>query len=265
MSRKSCMAFWCLVGCVSGSWWAGCSYPVRSTPLWPLRGELQETLDRPDDVYSLTVVGAELPPMKRGGLPWDEDGSGPDPFLRIYRDGKLLWESPVKEDTRSPRWEHTFERAVRLPPDVSLRIELWDEDFPAPDPAGVWRQRGLPAAMQAGGSLVRLNLEGGSTVVLRVGPPKPLRGTGVARYEVRPDALVVLEVLPYSPAGRAGLRPGDRIVAIDGRSIASLGTGRAVGLLARAGRKGGTRLKIRRPSGWQREVPLDRGFVWLVR
>ncbi len=240
---------------------ASCSYPVRSTPLWPVRSGERSTLERPDHIHSLTVVGAELPPRKRGGLAWDEDGSGPDPFLRIYRDGELLWESPVRHDTRTPRWDHTFPRAVRLPPGAFLRVELWDADFPRADPAGVWRQRGLPTALQ-GGHAVRLRLEGGAVVTLRIGPPVPMRGTGIARYEVRPDDLLVLRVLPDSPAARAGVRTGDRIVAIDGESVARMGAARAVGRLAQAGRRRGVTLRLRRPSGRVRTVTLDGGFVW---
>ncbi len=242
-------------------WSMGCGYPVRSTPLWPVRGGDRSTLDRPEHIRSLTVVGAELPPRKRGGLPWDEDGSGPDPFLRIYRNGQLLWESPVRRNTRAPRWNYTFPKAVRLPPDASLRVELWDADFPSADPAGVWSQQGLPAGLQEGFGM-RLQLEGGAVVTLRLGPPVPMRGTGIARYEVRPDDLLVLDVLPDSPASRAGVRPGDRIVAIGGRPVSQVGVERAVGLLARAGRRSGVTLRLRRPSGRVRTVTLDGGFVW---
>ena len=38
------------------------------------------------------------------------------------------------------------------------------------------------------------------------------------------DGLFVVQVFPGSPAAKAGVRPGDRIVAIDGRSPKDLGS-----------------------------------------
>ena len=55
-----------------------------------------------------------------------------------------------------------------------------------------------------------------STYVFLRGPESPL-----SRYNYRSGAMVVEEVLPNSPASRAGLRVGDRILAFDG--VASMG------------------------------------------
>ncbi len=51
---------------------------------------------------------------------------------------------------------------------------------------------------------------------------EPFEGdrTGFSLTQQDPDAFVVLSVVPDSPAAAAGIRPGDRIVDIDGRSVA---------------------------------------------
>ncbi len=44
-------------------------------------------------------------------------------------------------------------------------------------------------------------------------------------------ALLIVKVIPGSPAERGGIRPGDRIVAVDGRSTADLNTDQAADML----------------------------------
>ena len=91
-----------------------------------------------------------------------------------------------------------------------------------------WRRPGLDA--------VAAYREALSAVVGRIDPyasVEPLRvydeqvnrlekrvvGIGIA-WNPTPEGALVVEVVPRSPAARAGLRPGDRIVAVDGASLA---------------------------------------------
>jgi len=63
----------------------------------------------------------------------------------------------------------------------------------------------------------------------RLREPFPTDHTGLSLTQVDPSALVVLSVVPGSPAAVAGLTAGTRIVALDGTSVggAKLGTGNA--------------------------------------
>jgi carboxyl-terminal processing protease len=58
-------------------------------------------------------------------------------------------------------------------------------------------------------------------------------GIGVISAEsAEKDAILVLHVHSTSPAGEAGLQPGDRITAIDGQSVAAIGYDAAIALVA---------------------------------
>jgi C-terminal processing protease CtpA/Prc len=105
-----------------------------------------------------------------------------------------------------------------------------------------------------------VKLDSGASVTLRVAQPKPMLGTGVAEYEIRPSALYVIAVLPNSPAARAGLERGDRITEIAGKSVKSLGKEGAASALAMAAQSE-TELTVERNKS-VRKVKLDKGYVW---
>ncbi|MDW8361617.1 MAG: PDZ domain-containing protein [Myxococcales bacterium] len=240
---------------------AGCAaYPRRSTSLTPAPADV--ATHAPDHVWRITFVEATVPPRRRGDLPWDPDGM-PDPFVRVYRSGALLWEGPIAENTLQPTWNATIPDNVRLAPGEPLRIEVWDADEVDADPIGIWRGDGLPATAVPGAD-ARIRFEGDATLMFRIAPPLAYRGLGIRRYEVRPDALVVLEIIENSPAGRAGLRPGDRIVAIDDQPVETLDERRAATELSLAHERG-SRLTVERADGTRQTVEPDGTLVWLVR
>ena len=130
------------------------------------------------------------------------------------------------------------------------------------DPVGIYRRRGLPQS-GTGQAHARVMLEGGSYLTLQVRPPSPHRGVGIEDYEVRPGELVVQRINTYSPAGRAEIEPGDRIVAIDGRRISEMTDAEAASSLSMAARRQ-TPLTVVRGAEPERTVELDRGYVWLI-
>src|SRR5690348_8477283 len=62
----------------------GCAYPQRTTALMPVRSDVSPS-DIPDDLWAFTLVSATVPATQRSGLPWDEGGGRPDPYVKIYR------------------------------------------------------------------------------------------------------------------------------------------------------------------------------------
>lgn len=219
-------------------------------------------MDAPADTWQLTVVEAHVRPRKSGDLTWDENGGLPDVFVRIFRDGESIWESPTIDDSLNPQWNATLPRNFRMPRGTPLRIEVWDRDIVGNDPVGIFDEHGLPPNALPGAD-ARIMLEGGSWLTVRIAPPLPHRGVGIEEYEVRPGELMVERVLPYSPAARAGIERGDAIVGIGEQRVSAMNDAQAASALSMAGNRHST-LTVRNAAGRERQVDLDRGFVWLT-
>lgn len=238
-----------------------CAYPRRSTSLSPVGADASSRVRSPDHMVHLRVLRAQIPPQQRSGLPWDEDGSAPDPLVRIYRDGKLIFESEVEQDTLRPEFTATLERNLWMPPDARFRLEVWDRDRGLSDPIGIYRFRGFLEDL-AGGNDASLFLDGGAILTIRGEPPRAHRGTGISLYEVRRSGLHIVELERHSPSFRAGIRVGDVIVAIEGRSIQELGEAGSVSALSLAAARE-VSIAVRR-GGRHLDLTLDGGYTWLA-
>lgn len=244
--------------CVISS--VGCAYPRRTTLVHAAPASA-EPVDTPSGLWSIRLVEAQLPETKGGGLPWDSDGTGPDPYIRLLIDDRIVWESPVQKNTLNPQWNVTLPRSVRVTGSNKFRIELWDEDTASADPAGTFTHQGLPSNALPN-ARARLSLDNLGTVTITVSAPKPYKGLGVT-YEQRSDALVVLAVEAFSPAARAGISVGDRIVAIGESRVEQLTAARAASDLSLAVDRGAV-LTVADQRGRERQVNLDRGYLWLT-
>ena len=212
-------------------------------------------------MWSIHLIDAELPEFKGGGLAWDTDGTPPDPYLRLKIDGRVVWETPVQKDTRHPVWNVTLPRNVYIPAGANFRLELWDQDSTSDDPAGVLVRSGLPETALPN-AIARLTLDNLAVVKLTVAAPMPYQGVGI-EFEQRSDALVVLEVERFSPAARAGIHPGERIVAIGSSRVEALGSARAASELS-LGADRGSVLTVADANGKERQAALDRDYLWLT-
>jgi carboxyl-terminal processing protease len=88
-------------------------------------------------------------------------------------------------------------------------------------------------------------------------------GVGI-EVELRDGKLVVIAPLPNSPAQKAGMRTGDRIIAIDGKATTQLGINDAI---HRMRGKPGTRVRLMvERAGWPvaRELELVRDVIRTV-
>ncbi|HET8936564.1 MAG TPA: PDZ domain-containing protein [Polyangiales bacterium] len=239
---------------------SGCAYPRRTTLVHAAPASA-EPLDTPSGLWSIRLVEAQLPETKGGGLPWDSDGTGPDPYIRLVVDNRVVWESPVQQNTLNPKWNVTLPRSVQVPAASKFRLEMWDDDTASADPAGAFAHQGLPEnALPNARATMRLDNLG--TVTIMISSPKPWKGLGVT-YEQHGDALVVLAVEPFSPAARAGIAVGDRVVAIGDTRVETLTAARAASDLSLAVDRGAL-LTVADQHGKERAVNLDRGFLWLT-
>ena len=238
-----------------------CAYPRRSPALSSVAPAEAANVRAPEAVTRLRFVSAEIPLRQRGDLPWDDEGSEADALVRVYRGDTLLYESEPVRDSVRPTFDFVTDNLV-LPSSADLRIELWDDDPGIPEPIGIWRGRGLPRTALPGADS-RLQLEGGATLLFRVEEPEVHRGVGVVLYESRGSSLHVLDVIERSPAGRAGIRAGDDIVAIGGKTIDELGADEATGALSMAASRRST--VTFRHGDDEQTVELDGGYTWRAR
>jgi hypothetical protein len=241
----------------------GCAYPRHTTPLNAAPGIKVPSEQTPGGMYAFRLISAVAPQTKISGLGWDDDGTGPDLFARIYVDERKVWESPVIENDPTPTWNRVLPRNVIIPRNSDFRLELWDYDTAvSSDPIGRIEHRGLPTTAIPD-AMARLQLDAGTMVVIMVSAPQPHRGVGLA-VEVREDALKVLSVEPFSPAARAGVKKGDQIVGIASARVADMEEGAKISELSlAAGRH--AKLAITDANGKnEREVQLDGELTWLV-
>mgnify|MGYP003407130770 FL=1 len=239
---------------------SGCAYPRRST-LVHAAPPSAEPADTPSHLWSIRLVDALLPETKGGGLTWDSDGTGPDPYLVLSIDGRVIWESPVQENTRQPQWNVTLPRNIYVPRNAKFRVELRDQDTASSDPAGAYTRNGLPENALPDAP-ARLALDNHGSVTIRISKPQPSKGLGVD-YEQRSDALVVLRVDEFSPASRAGIKVGESVVAIGEARVSSLTGPKAASELSLSADRAAT-LTIADAKGKERQVTLDRDFLWLT-
>jgi hypothetical protein len=214
-------------------------------------------------MYTFRLISAEIPPTKMSGLPWDDDGSGPDAFARLYVNNQLVWESDVIENSTRPQWNVVLPRNVVIPKNADFRLELWDYDTAvSADPIGRVEHSGLPTTAVPDAE-ARLELDNRTMVTIMVAAPHAMTGVGLS-VEARDNFLKIYNVEPYSPAARAGIRVGELIVGIAGERVAHMGASDAVSELALAADRG-HKLMIADAEGKnEREVTLDKGYVWLV-
>lgn len=238
----------------------GCAYPRHSTLVHaaPPSAEPQEI---PGHLWSIRFVDAQLPESKLGGLSWDGDSSGPDPFVRLTLDGRVVWESPVQTDTLHPTWNFTLPHNIYVSPQTRFKLELWDSDTAGIDPAGKIVRSGLPDIALPDAS-AHLTLDNGAVLTVVVSKPLVSQGLGVD-FEQHSDALWVLAVERFSPAARAGIQVGDRVVAIGETRVAQLTGAKAASELSLSADRA-ARLIVADQHGKEREVQLERGYLWLT-
>lgn len=261
--KRPALAHSLLLGSVLAVSLGACAYPHHTTPLFAASGVDLPASEYPGGMYALQLLSAEVPETKISGLTWDDDGTGPDCQVRLYVGERLVWESKVVKDSTHPEWNEMAPRNVILPRDAAFRIELWDWDTPVSgDPIGRVERDGLPANAQPGAQ-ARLQLDRTTTVVILLSSPRAHRGVGMS-VELHSDHLQVLSVEPFSPAARAGIKKGERILAIGNQRISELSDGDKRSELSMASERK-HKLAVADGEGKnEREVALDGGYVWLV-
>lgn len=199
-------------------------YTTASREMPPALLESGSLTPPPPHIVRLTVASATVPLRTRDGRNWDDD-AGPDAYVVIFRNGDEVLRTPTIDNNASPSWMTKNFVDLRVRSTDNIRVELRDDDGFGSDLVAQQSTSGLPDDVRTGGNW-SLRLEGGSSVQIRVGAPRPVLGMGVG-YDIRPTAIVVTDIEEAGPGYNAGLRKGDQIQQIDQRSVTGMTEGEA--------------------------------------
>lgn len=174
----------------------------------------------PDDRVYFEVVSAKIPDKTRDGRQWDEVlGSLPDPFLKITLNEAEVVRTDPESDTLTPSWKEAPRGNFPMRVGDTVRVEIWDANTLVDHPIGV-KQVTLGSEMFEVDT-TRVKFDGGVELEFRLRAAKPLWGFGM-RYEVHSGGASITSVMDQSPAMRAGVKSGDKILKLADKEIAKL-------------------------------------------
>jgi hypothetical protein len=209
----------------------------------------------PSDLVFIRFDRAIIPERTRDGRSWGKEP--PDSFGRLVVDGRPLLSSSVKENSLRPTWPKGGGN-YRIRGRSKISVELWASESFHNRIICNERVSDLEYAVSAGELTV--SCASGAVVVLEVEPARAKLGLGL-RYELRDDEVIVSAVARHSPAARADLKEGDRIVKIQGKDVAKLQQGEAQSLINSNSRTG-LKLVVSRGKT-ERAIELKEGPVYL--
>ena len=237
----------------------GCAvvYPEIETPTHaPKDGQTVEPAP-PPDLYYIYFEGASVPPKTPGGLEWP--GGAPDPFAKLIVNDVELFRTPTQSKTRQPSWPDQKAANYRIAKHSRIYVEVWDDNPMTNKPICRAAVRDFENMAQGGNN--EIWCDSGARVRLVVEPAKALVGMGLW-FEVRgTEGVRVTRVAPNSPASRAGLSEGDRILAINGKQVKGLNE-KQVQSAVNSSIKKGISLDVWFKSGERHLVKLEEGAIY---
>jgi hypothetical protein len=174
-------------------------------------------LDPPpgDDLYYIYFETASIPKRTSDGRPWD-----PDPFAKLIVNDSELLVTPIERGQRKPTWSGQTLANYRISPGDRVVVELWDDEALVDTPVCGFRINDIREFLDDRAE--DITCESGARIRLHVEPARALVGVGLS-YELRgSDGVQVVRVVGQSPAARAGLGAGDRILAIQGENVMAM-------------------------------------------
>jgi hypothetical protein len=221
MSLRSASCFVALFGALGLSLGACAAvYPEVQTPLRSAEG--RETEAPPSELRWISFKGATVPSETRDGRKWGGDlgRAAPDPYAVLFLNGKLLLKTPAQTATLTPTWPDGPAGNFRIKKRDRFRVEIWDSNALSDHPIGFKDIGSMDESVDISGE-ADIECDSGAHVRIAFEPAHARLGLGFY-YELRIGEVFVTRVYEESPAGRAGIKPGDQIVALDGKAVSSL-------------------------------------------
>jgi len=252
------------LACVLGAgalllcWGCAVVYPELGPPLTPVPTGVTLRPGPPDDLIYLRIKKAWIPARTRDGRDWS--GGAPDPYAVVLIGGKELFRTPIQPNTHEPTWPDAPKANYRIAKDSKLTVELWDDATFQNRPICSKDADDLRTAVSVGS--LTLVCGAGAKITLEVEPARAKYGLGMW-YELRSQAAYLTRVLAESPAGRAEIRPGQRILNIQGKEVSALDDAEIRSLI-NANARTGLQITVLEPNGKTRTAQLREGPVYPV-
>lgn len=190
-------------------------YPELTTPI-RVPASTQQLDPPPPGLYWIAIREGTAPEKTRDGRPWHElGGKLPDPYVVLFVNGKELLRTNPESSTLHPTWADSPRGNFRFGRTDKLRVEMWQSGL-VKQPICVKNVPG-DADDWAATRQIRVSCDGGAEVVIAWEPAHARYGYGF-NYELRTSDPFITRVFEESPASRAGVRSGDQLTSIGGRS-----------------------------------------------
>ena len=184
--------------------------------------------------------------------------AAPDPFAKLFLGEEEIVRTPVQSNTLTPTWPDGVKSNYRVPKGSVLRVELWDKNPINNHPICVWDIKHPHREAQQGS--LDILCDSGAKVRLAIAPAKAKIGVGFY-YELRTQDVYVSRVVAESPAARAGVKPGDRIMAIQGKDVRKMEEGEPKSLI-NTNSQVGLHLTLKHDDGSVVDVTLKDGPMY---
>lgn len=215
----------------------------------------------PPDRHYIVVHGAKLPPRTRDGREWDKVfGSLPDPYLKVFVNDVELFRTNIESDTLEPKWADTPKGNWPLKLADRLRLEIWDNN-PLVDHAIGQKEIRIDGDFFTNPEQ-EFDFDGGGELHMSFQPAKPAWGLGMW-FELRTGSAYVTRLLDGTPASRAGLKAGDRILSLGGKQVATLSSDDVSGMLNSIP-AGGIAIGVQHDDGSTLQVNLKEGPMYVL-
>lgn len=243
-----------LVGCAA-------VFPEVATRMQPAPQTERYDPPPPADRHYIVVEGAKLPSRTRDGREWDKVfGSLPDPYLKVFVNDAEIFRTNVESDTLEPKWADAPKGNWRLRTGDHLHVEIWDNNPLIDHPIG---QKDVRVDDDFFATPEQeFDFEGGGELHMSFQPAKPAWGVGFW-FDLRTGSAYITRLLDGSPASRAGLRAGDRILALGGKQVAALTSDDVSGMLYSIP-AGGLDIGVQHDDGSTLQVRLKEGPMYVL-
>lgn len=240
---------------------AGCGafFPELSTRFSEAPKAVSYDPPPPPDRHFVRAVKGVVPPKARDGRDWGQAfGSLPDPFVKVFVNDKELFRTEPVSDTFEPKWDEKTAANFRVAVGDKLEVQLWHKGALTDTPVGIREQTLTPDMLDT--EDVLFDLGNGASVTLAILPAKPVWGIGFW-FELRNDSAYVTRLVESSPASRADVQAGDRILKIDDKAVDKMTVDEMKSLLSAFPASGRT-LALQHKGGATLQVSLKEGPIY---